>query len=344
MHLRGRGRLCGTPAWPGSLTLAFLPYDASSAWTRSGARWCACWSRASGSWNGKRRARPNATARSGSRRLLMPRMWIAPVVAVAARSVLGLTAARRNLPLAAAVPGSLARRAVDRLVDQPADRTAGAGVDGGATGLPAPASRARPGIFLKPSSPPRKTGCRRTIFRRIPSPTVASRTSPTNMGLALLANLAARDFGYLSRRPADRAHRSDLRHDAATRTASRAFLQLVRHAHAQAAPAALYFQRGQRQPRRTSADARLRAEGIGGCRKSSPRRSSPACATQSASCGAGRRTTLLVTARSRAGDSPSTLRASACMRWQRTADRAASDRRCRCQRRQRRTERAGRQS
>lgn len=31
-----------------------------------------------------------------------------------------------------------------------------------------------------------------------PSPTVAHRTSPTNMGLALLANLAAYDFGYLT--------------------------------------------------------------------------------------------------------------------------------------------------
>jgi len=35
-------------------------------------------------------------------------------------------------------------------------------------------------------------------FQEIPTPTIASRTSPTNMGLALLANLAARDFGYLS--------------------------------------------------------------------------------------------------------------------------------------------------
>jgi len=35
-------------------------------------------------------------------------------------------------------------------------------------------------------------------FQEVPEPLVASRTSPTNMGLALLANLAARDFGYLS--------------------------------------------------------------------------------------------------------------------------------------------------
>lgn len=35
-------------------------------------------------------------------------------------------------------------------------------------------------------------------FQEAPTPTIASRLSPTNMGLALLANLAARDFGYLS--------------------------------------------------------------------------------------------------------------------------------------------------
>ena len=35
-------------------------------------------------------------------------------------------------------------------------------------------------------------------FQEVPAPVIATRTSPTNMGLALLANLAARDFGYLS--------------------------------------------------------------------------------------------------------------------------------------------------
>ncbi|MDP3069667.1 MAG: glucoamylase family protein [Opitutaceae bacterium] len=35
-------------------------------------------------------------------------------------------------------------------------------------------------------------------FQEIPAPTIASRTSPTNIGFALLANLAARDFGYLA--------------------------------------------------------------------------------------------------------------------------------------------------
>ena len=35
-------------------------------------------------------------------------------------------------------------------------------------------------------------------FQEVPEPTVASRTSPTNIGLALLATLAACDFGYIS--------------------------------------------------------------------------------------------------------------------------------------------------
>lgn len=35
-------------------------------------------------------------------------------------------------------------------------------------------------------------------YQEVPSPVVASRTSPTNMGMGLLANLAANDFGYLS--------------------------------------------------------------------------------------------------------------------------------------------------
>ncbi|MFZ4483068.1 MAG: GH36-type glycosyl hydrolase domain-containing protein [Chthoniobacterales bacterium] len=35
-------------------------------------------------------------------------------------------------------------------------------------------------------------------YQEHPGPFVASRTSPTNMGLALLSNLAARDFGYIS--------------------------------------------------------------------------------------------------------------------------------------------------
>jgi cyclic beta-1,2-glucan synthetase len=58
-------------------------------------------------------------------------------------------------------------------------------------------SRGAPGASSKNSSP-RKTTCSRPIiFRRIPKPVIAHRTSPTNLGLYLLSVIAARDFGWL---------------------------------------------------------------------------------------------------------------------------------------------------
>ena len=58
-----------------------------------------------------------------------------------------------------------------------------------------------PGAISRSLSRRKRTGCHRTIFRRQPAQGVASRTSPTNIGMALLANLAAYDFGYCQRRP-----------------------------------------------------------------------------------------------------------------------------------------------
>jgi cellobiose phosphorylase len=46
-------------------------------------------------------------------------------------------------------------------------------------------------------------------FQEVPEPVVAPRTSPTNIGMALLANLAAGDFGYLSAgQLLDRTHKT----------------------------------------------------------------------------------------------------------------------------------------
>ena len=64
-------------------------------------------------------------------------------------------------------------------------------------------------------------------FQEEPVPVVASRTSPTNMGLALLANLAACDFGYLSVGQLAAAHPGCPRRHATPRTAPRPLLQLV---------------------------------------------------------------------------------------------------------------------
>ncbi len=87
--------------------------------------------------------------------------------------------------------------------------------------------RARPGIFLKPLSAPKTTGCRRIIFRNIRSPVVATRTSPTNIGLALLSALSAYDFGYLSLPNLMEHHRAHAGNDGKTGAVQRTFLQLV---------------------------------------------------------------------------------------------------------------------
>ena len=72
-----------------------------------------------------------------------------------------------------------------------------------------------------------------------PRVVIAHRTSPTNMGLALLADLAAYDFGYLS--GGQLVDRTDERaaHDGVAGAPPRPLLQLVRHAHARAAAASL---------------------------------------------------------------------------------------------------------
>ena len=56
------------------------------------------------------------------------------------------------------------------------------------------------GVLRRPSPGPRITGCRPTTSRRSREPAVAHRTSPTNIGLGLLATLAAHDSGLI---PAD---------------------------------------------------------------------------------------------------------------------------------------------
>ncbi len=80
-------------------------------------------------------------------------------------------------------------------------------------------------------------------FQEYPRPVIATRTSPTNLGLGLLSALGRPRF-WLSIRgqshPPPATHRG---HHGEAGKISRAFLQLVRHPHAQAPPAALHLHR-----------------------------------------------------------------------------------------------------
>ena len=84
------------------------------------------------------------------------------------------------------------------LVDQPAYCPASGKPDRGSnrffyTGCPG-----KPGLFLETFMGPEDHWLPPDNYQEIPVGVLAHRTSPTNMGLALLTNLAAYDFGYIS--------------------------------------------------------------------------------------------------------------------------------------------------
>ena len=87
-------------------------------------------------------------------------------------------------------------------------------------------------------------------FQEVPQPEAARRTSPTNIGLALLSTVAANDFGWIG--TVDMADRLEaaLAAIGGPRALPRASLQLVRHGRPRAARAPLRVHGRQRQPGR----------------------------------------------------------------------------------------------
>ncbi len=95
-------------------------------------------------------------------------------------------------------PRALDRRAVDRLRAQPADRRYGARRCRRPTATYLHAGRAQDvGVLRHVRRAPRIISSRRTTSRSSPSSSIAHRTSPTNIGLGLLATLAAHDLGFI---------------------------------------------------------------------------------------------------------------------------------------------------
>jgi cellobiose phosphorylase len=195
MHLREEAALGGRQLGQVLLTLAFLPYDALVSLDAIGRtllrllvtrRRLLEW-RTSGD-----------SERSSSKGLadFFATMWIAPTLALASAFLLA-TLQPAHLPQALPILGLwLAAPWIAWWISRPIESAA-------------PDLTAEQSAFLRRIA--RKTWhffesfvtaeenwLPPDNFQEIPAPTVASRTSPTNMGLALLANLAARDLGYLS--------------------------------------------------------------------------------------------------------------------------------------------------
>ena len=123
-------------------------------------------------------------------------MWIAPAIAAAATIHLGITR-----PVALGVgrtrPGPVVRLPRHRLVDQPPARPPQSGAYGGPDPLSQEAFAQNLGVLRNLRRPGRSLAATGQLSGIPQSRSVAHRTSPTNMGLSLLANLAAYDFGYL---------------------------------------------------------------------------------------------------------------------------------------------------
>ena len=218
----------------------------SSAWTRSCEPRAACWSPIRGCWSGRPPASGPTDGASSFRS-----MWIGPVVAIAA--VLWLSASS-PAALALAAPVLLlwlASPAIAWWISRPLARRE-ARLTGGADRFPAH-DRAQDLGVLRDF---RRPGGSLAAAGQLPGAPGGGRRAP-HLADQHGARAAGEPVGVRlrlsQRRRADRAHRQRARHDAGPGAPPRPLLQLVRHALAQAAAAAVRLVGGQRQPRLPSA-------------------------------------------------------------------------------------------
>ncbi|MBL9208921.1 MAG: hypothetical protein JNL92_00550, partial [Opitutaceae bacterium] len=195
MHLRGAAGTCGRQAGQVALSLVFLPYEAfvsADAIVRTALRMLVTHRRLL-EWRTSSEVERGARSGLGG---FYRQMWSAPAVAVGVAWLLWRNPAETLVPALPFLVAWCAAPAVAWWISRP-------------IAVPEPDLTAAQRAFLGRSA-------RRTWhffetfvtaeenwlppdnFQEAPGPTIASRTSPTNIGLALLANLAARDFGYLS--------------------------------------------------------------------------------------------------------------------------------------------------
>ena len=195
MHLRETARAGGRQLGQVVLTVAFLPYDAFVSLDAIGRTLLRLlvthkrlleWQTASDS---ERTTRADFTG-------FCITMWIAPAIALLAGSGLIFLQPAQFLPALPVLGLWLAAPWIAWRISQP--------IESSAPDLTAAQSAflrrvaRRTWHFFETFVTEQENWLPPDNFQEVPSPTIATRTSPTNMGLALLANLAARDLGYLS--------------------------------------------------------------------------------------------------------------------------------------------------
>jgi cyclic beta-1,2-glucan synthetase len=122
-------------------------------------------------------------------------MAFAPALAIATASWLALMNPAA-LPLAGPDPAAVAAVPRHRLVAQPAAAASRGAPERGTDALSRPHRAQDLGLF-RDLRHPEDHWLPPDNYQEYRAATLAHRTSPTNMGLALLANLSAHDFGYI---------------------------------------------------------------------------------------------------------------------------------------------------
>ncbi len=194
LHLSMTGKSAGHPLVLALLTLAFLPYDSLiclDAILRSGVRMLF-------TRRGLLRWQLQSYASRNARRSLLNflrEMWIAPVVALALGFALWQTRSLEWTFWAPVLLLWLVSPVVGWWISLPLVS-------------PLPDLSIEQRLFLRTSARrtwryfadfvgPEDNWLPPDNFQEYPAPVIASRTSPTNIGMSLLANLAAYDFGYI---------------------------------------------------------------------------------------------------------------------------------------------------
>ncbi len=194
MHLREVGGTCGWQLGQAFLTFAMLPYDAFISLDAIGRTLLRVWvtrKRLLEWQTSSDSEQTHGATLSG----FYATMWIAPLVACASAAMIALTQPVQLLFVLPLLGAWLAAPWIAWWVSQP---IAAASMELTPDQLAfLRGTTRRTWHYFETLVTAAENWLPPDNFQEIPAPVVASRTSPTNMGLALLANLAARDFGYL---------------------------------------------------------------------------------------------------------------------------------------------------
>jgi cellobiose phosphorylase len=194
VHLNLTGRSSGRPLMLALLALVFLPYDALiclDAIMRSGVRMLFT-RRGLLIWHLRGYARRNARQSLAD---FFMEMWIGPLFAVASGLALAWTATAAWHYAAPVLSLWLLSPVVGWWISRPLAYAAPDLDDEQRAFLRTSARRTW--RYFAEFVGPQDNWLPPDNFQEYPAPAIASRTSPTNIGMALLADLAAYDFGYI---------------------------------------------------------------------------------------------------------------------------------------------------